>query len=108
MNYVINEINRLSEKFGEEFNWGTLSNGSTYVNELQKETDMSVYNEIKAIARSYSSDDVLFILDNNIYRIYHMTYSSARKSGYPVFIEFSDGIEAVGYITKQYIEEYCH
>ena len=66
MNYVINEINRLSEKFGEEFNWGTLSNGSTYVNELQKETDMSVYNEIKAIARSYSSDDVLFILDNNI------------------------------------------
>ena len=104
---ILNEIKRLSEQYGEGFNWNTLSDGITYVNELQKETDISEYTDIQAVARSYSNDDVLFILDNNTYRIYHLTYSSIRQDGYPKFVEFSDGMDVVSYIERQYIEECC-
>lgn len=107
MNDVIKGINSLSEKYGDEFSWGILTDGSSFVNELRKETDISLYTDIKAIARNYSGDDVLFLLDNTAYRIYHLTYSSDRQNGYPKFISFSDGAEAVSYIEKQYVEEYC-
>ena len=107
MNDVINIINSLHEKYGEEFNWGTLTNESTFVNELRKETDISLYTDIRAIARCYSNDDVLFMLNSNIYRIYHLTYSTVRQNVYPKFIEFSDVIDAFNYIEKQYVEEYC-
>ena len=46
MNDVINGINRLHEKYGEEFSWGILTNGSSFVNELRKETDISIYTDI--------------------------------------------------------------
>ena len=106
MNEVISGINSLSVKYGEGFSWGVITDGSSFVNELRKETDMSLYTDIKAIARSYSNDDVLFILDNTTYRIYHLTYSSDRQNGFPKFIGFSDGAEAVSYIEKQYVEEH--
>lgn len=53
---IISEINRLCDKYGDEFNWGIISESSNFLMELQKETDISPYNEVKAIARSYSSD----------------------------------------------------
>ena len=69
---IINEISRLCNKYGEDFNWGIIPEVNGFVRELEKETDISQYSDVKAIARSYSCDDVLFMLDNNIYRIYHL------------------------------------
>jgi len=74
--------------------------------ELEKETDISQYSDVKAIARSYSCDDVLFMLDNNIYRIYHLTYSTHNENGFPRFMEFVDTSRVIAYIEKQFIEEY--
>ena len=63
---IINEISRLCNKYGEDFNWGIIPEVNGFVRELEKETDISQYSDVKAIARSYSCDDVLFMLDNNM------------------------------------------
>lgn len=102
MNNIIKEINKLEEKYGEEFNWGTELNAEFFENELKSETSIKPYNEAKALARSYSSDDVLFVIDDEVYRIYHLTFSSGK----PRYQEFVDGQAAVDYIEKQFIKEY--
>lgn len=99
---VINEIRKLEEKYGEEFNWGTELKSEFFENELKKEVVLLSDSNVKAIARSYSNDDVLFVLDDKVYRIYHLTYSG----GTPRYQEFIDGKTAVDYIEKAYIEDY--
>ena len=103
---IISEINRLCNKYGEDFNWGIIPEENGFVRELKKETDISQYGDVKAIARCYSCDDVLFMLDNNIYRIYHLTYSTHNENGFPRFMEFVDISKVIAYIEKQFIEEY--
>lgn len=103
---IINEISRLCNKYGEDFNWGIIPEVNGFVRELEKETDISQYSDVKAIARSYSCDDVLFMLDNNVYRIYHLTYSTHNENGFPRFMEFVDTSRVIAYIEKQFIEEY--
>lgn len=103
---IISEIIRLSDKYGEEFNWGIVPKENGFVEALKKEVDISQYDDVKAIARSYSCDDVLFLLDNNIYRIYHLTYSMKNINGFPRYIEFFDVKKVVDYIENQFIEEY--
>ena len=56
----------MCNKYGEDFNWGIIPEVNGFVRELEKETDISQYSDVKAIARSYSCDDVLFMLDNNM------------------------------------------
>ncbi|PWT28910.1 hypothetical protein [Butyrivibrio fibrisolvens] len=102
MNNVISEINKLEEKYGEEFNWGTEFNPECFEAELKRETTITPFKSVKTIARSYSNDDVLFVLDDEIYRIYHLTYSG----GNPRYQEFADGQAVVDYIEKQFINEY--
>ena len=70
--------------------------------ELRKELVISPNSNVKALARSYSNDDVLFLLDEELYRISPLTYSV----GTPRYIEFSGGKAAVEYIEKQFVEEY--
>ena len=84
---VIREINNLEEKYGEEFNGGTEINREFYQSELAKETVLELYQDVKALAKSYSNDDVVFLLDSKVYRIYHLTYSD----GEPRYTEFLDG-----------------
>jgi len=103
---IISEISRLCDKYGEEFNWGIVPLENGFVRELEKETDVSQYDEVKAIARSYSCDEVLFLFDNNIYRIYHLTYSTNNLKGFPRYKEFLDVEQVVEYIENQFIEEY--
>jgi hypothetical protein len=103
---IISEISRLCNKYGEDFNWGIVPDDNGFVKELEKETDISQYSDVKAIARSYSCDDVLFMLDNNIYRIYHLTYSTYNENGFPRFMEFIDTNKVIAYIENQFIEEY--
>lgn len=106
MNEIISEISYLCDKYGDDFDWGILSSENRFVDELKRETDVSQHNEIEAIARSYSCDDVLFLFDSNIYRIYHLTYSANNENGFPRYIEFFDGKKVIEYIEKKYIEEY--
>ena len=95
---VTNEIRRLEEKYGEEFNWGTELKNEFFENELKKEAVLASSSNAKAIARSYSNDDVLFVLDDKVYRIYHLTYSGGK----PRYQEFIDGKAAVDYIEKDF------
>ncbi|WP_051563430.1 hypothetical protein [Butyrivibrio sp. LB2008] len=99
---VIAEVNKLELKYGDEFNWGTDMDNAFFEKELIKELVISPNSNVKALARSYSDDDVLFLLDEEVYRIYHLTYSV----GTPRYIEFADGKSAVEYIEKQFVEEY--
>ena len=103
---IISEISRLCNKYGEDFNWGIIPEENGFVKELEKETDICQYSDVKAIARSYSCDDVLFMLDNNIYRIYHLTYSNHNGDGFPRYKEFVDAKKVLAYIENQFVEEY--
>ena len=102
---VIREINKLEEKYGEEFNWGTEIDRKYYQRELEKEMVLEPlpFLDVKALAKSYSNDDVLFLLDSKVYRIYHLTYSD----GEPRYTEFLDGEKVVEYIEKRFVDEYC-
>ena len=103
---ITSEINKLCDKYGADFNWGMVPKENGFVSELRRETDISPYNEVIAIARSYSCDEVLFLLDNSIYRIYHLTYSTNHAKGFPRYIEFFDSQNVIEHIEKKYIEEY--
>ena len=100
---IIREINNLEKKYGEEFNWGTEINREFYQSELVKETVLAPYQNVIALAKSYSNDDVLFLLDNKVYRIYHLAYSD----GEPRYTESHDGEKVVEYIEKRFVDEYC-
>lgn len=99
---VISEISKLEAKYGEEFNWGTDLKPEYFDAELKRETTIAPFKSVKALARSYSKDDVLFILDDEVYRIYHLTYSG----GNPRYQEFADGQAVVDYIENLFINEY--
>ena len=103
--YVVREIGRLSNKYGENFNWGFVAENNGFVKELEKETDISQYRNVKAIARCYSCDDVLFMLDH-LYRIYHLTYSIHNENGFPKYKEFAEASKVISYMEKYFIEEY--
>lgn len=103
---IIKEINQLPYKYGEEFNWGIVPDNNTFVMELQNETNTSKYTQVKAIAHSYSNDDVLFLFDDKIYRIYHLTYSKQNVKGFPKYMEFTDDKTVIDYLEKQFVKEY--
>lgn len=103
---IIRELSHLCDKYGDDFDWGIVPEENGFVRELEKETDISQYNEVKAIARSYSCDDVLFLFDNHLYRIYHLTYSNHNGVGFPRYKEFVDAKKVLAYIENQFVEEY--
>ena len=103
---ITSEISRLCDKYGEDFNWGIVPKENGFVDELKRETDISHYNEVIAIARSYSCDEVLFLFDNGFCRIYHLTYSMSNLEGFPRYKEFLDAEKLVEYIENQFVEEY--
>ena len=106
-------IKELEEKYGEDFNWGIISDSKNYfVNELTSElsNDDVVKNaEVIALARSYSNDDVLFLIENNakkVYRIYHLTYSKCNAEGFPRYTEFEDINSIREYLEKEFISDF--
>lgn len=106
-------IKELEEKYGEDFNWGIISDSKNYfVNELKSELSNadSVKNaEVIALARSYSNDDVLFLIENKdkkVYRIYHLTYSKCNAKGFPRYTEFEDINSIREYLEKEFISDF--
>ena len=103
---IISELNHLHDKYGDDFNRGEVPNNNLFVSELKKETNISESTQVRAIARCYSNDDVLFVFNNHIYRIYHLTYSNNNHDVFPIYKEFFDSKNVIDYIEKQFIEEY--
>lgn len=104
----------LYDKYGEEFNWRMLPFSDKYfVEELKKEIGMGnqLFDKvIYAVARSYSADDALYLVDNvkgkDVYRIYHLTYNYVNSDGFPKCIELCGIEELKDYLENQFIEEF--
>jgi len=106
-------IKELEEKYGEDFNWAIISDSKIFfVNELKSElsNDDVVKNaDVIALARSYSNDDVLFLIENKdkkVYRIYHLTYSKCNAKGFPRYTEFEDINSIREYLEKEFISDF--
>ncbi len=99
------------DKYGDEFNWGIISHRASYfAEELKKEVgdnDPIFQKDITAVARSYSADDVLFLVDNqkDTYRIYHLTYSH-KEDKFLRFVELENIEKVKEFLESQFIDEY--
>lgn len=106
---IIEELfENMTDKYGDDFNWMLVpASNKRFVDELNKELgDSGFTHPIYAVARCESNDDVLFFIDENDYRIYHLTYSGHNTEGYPSFISFDGREPAIEYIEKEYTENY--
>lgn len=102
----------LCKKYGDDFNWHMLPfSNQTFVAELKKEIGKNhfLYNkQIWAVAKCDSSDDVLYLADNDggtdIYYIFHLTYMECNTGGFPRYKKF-EGINAVNEYIEQSINQ---
>jgi len=98
----------LYEKYHDVFCWRILPlSNKSFVTELKREIGQSHFlypRKIWSVAKCDSNDDVLFVTENDnkedIYYIFHLTYSDHNIEGYPQYKELN-GIEKV----KEYLEE---
>lgn len=99
------------DKYGDEFNWGIIPyKASHFVEELKKEVgnnDPMFQKDICAVARSYSADDVLFLVDDekDTYRIYHLTYSH-KEDKFLRFVEMENIEKVKEFLERQFIDKY--
>lgn len=101
--YVYSAESELTKKFLSEnpqIEWFALNSkqGGNFVKELHSELTEShpLYCiEAMAYAKSESSDDVLFSLDNGKCAIVHLTYSRQNIEGFPKFTKFESIEEAL-------------
>ncbi len=102
-------ITALAEEYGEDFNWSLIpETNNYYITELKKElgADNPLFkNSVCAIAKCESNDDVLYVLNGDIWRIYHLTYSASNSEGYPKYEEFSSIKAASEYIQDRFLKE---
>ena len=96
------------DKYGDNFNWMIIPfSNKSFADELNKELGENKFTHpIYAVAKCESNDDVLFLIDENDYRIYHLTYSKNNIEGYPRFLSFEGRESAIKYIEKEYVENY--
>ena len=101
-------FSKLEEKYGDDFNWGVTDN-SGFLVEVTSELNNQhpLFDRIeKVIARCYSNDDVLFLLNNGNYVIVHLTYLKINTAGFPAYKEFSDICTALEFIEKQFVSDF--
>lgn len=106
-------MENLIAEYGDDFNWYLIPfTNNTFLNELKRELqsdDSFLLGEICAVAKCESNDDVLFVSKINneeIWRIYHLTYSNNNIKGYPKYVEFLNEKNALEYIQNQFKSEY--
>ena len=99
---------KLIGKYGDNFNWTLVPfSNNSFVDELNKELgDNKFTHPIFAVAKCEANDDVLFLIEEDDYRIYHLTYSKNNINGYPRFILFDGRLSAINYIEKEYVDNY--
>ena len=103
----------LIKRYGEAIDWEPVAfSNKTLVAELKSEigeNDPLYSEEIYAVAKRGSRDDVLFVTDNendtDIYRIYHLTYSKTNTEGFPRYKEFKGIKEVKQYIVNEFMRE---
>ncbi|MDE7271961.1 MAG: hypothetical protein K2N95_02710 [Lachnospiraceae bacterium] len=104
----------LSEKYGDSFHWRMLPlSNKSFVNELKREIGQShfLYNrKIWAVAKCDSRDDVLFVTVNDdredVYYIFHLTYSDDNAIGYPQYKELNGVVKMKEYIEERYLADF--
>lgn len=71
------------------------------------DNDPMFQKDICAVARSYSADDVLFLVDDekDTYRIYHLTYSH-KEDKFLRFVEMENIEKVKEFLERQFIDEY--
>ncbi len=112
-------MEELYREYGKEFNWHMipLSQASRgfFIEELKKELgeDNDFFkNDVYAVAKCDSNDDVLYLTGegktetDEIWRIYHLTYSPVNKDGFPKYTEFASRKAAMEYIRDGFEREY--
>lgn len=102
-------ITALAEEYSEDFNWSLIPETDYYITELKKElgADNPLFqNSVRAIAKCESNDDILYVLNGTIWRIYHPTYSANNSEEYPKYEEFSSIKAAAEYIHDKFVKEY--
>ena len=106
----------LYNKYGEDFNWYmipfTHADG-VFVAELKKEIgkDHFLYDKkIEVVAKCESNDDVLYVTKNglgeDVYYIFHLTYSKHNSDGYPRYEGFADIFAVKEFLEKSYVKDY--
>ena len=109
-------IHELTCEYGDSFNWYliplTKSTGF-FVDELKRELgegDNIFSSKIYAVAKCESNDDVLFLICDDslkeLWRIYHLTYSSDNSIGFPKYAEFTSRKSVADFIQNQYVAEF--
>ena len=102
-------ISGLSDEYGDEFNWDIIPfSNKSFIDELKRElkpTDPFIQHDIYAVLKCDSNDDVLYVGSdasgkNEIWRIYHLTYSKSNTEGFPRYEEFSSRKDAAEYIRE--------
>ena len=104
-------LGNLIEKYGaDEFPWEfiPLSQAcNSFIKALQAELSESHplhdRNIRWAIAKSGAADDVLFLGEDGVYFIVHLTYSKTNSLGSPHFFEFPDLNAAIKHIEEQFL-----
>ena len=109
--YVDEMMDNLYQQYVDEFNWSRISfSNKSFVEELKRELDpgdVFLSGAVYAVAKCDSNDDVLYLgvdgLDaRELWRIYHLTYSSHNTDGFPRYVEFYSREEVAEYIQDQF------
>ena len=108
-------IDSLYQEYGDEFNWSMIPfSNKSFVEELKRELnpgDVFLSGAVYAVAKCDSNDDVLYLGADSlevreIWRIYHLTYSSHNTDGFPRYVEFNSRKEVAEYIQDQFAVEF--
>lgn len=109
-------ICHLVEKYGDEFNWRmipSMASQGAFVDELKRELgeESDIFHDrIYAVAKCDSADDVLFLIGDGsteeLWRIYHLTYTADNAPGFPRYQEFSNGKAVGDFIEDQFVREF--
>lgn len=108
---TVEEIfNDLSCKYSNAFNWSMVPlKNKTLVEELKREicSDHFLYHKlIWAVAKCDSNDDVLYVTDDEVYYIIHLTYSLHNADEYPKCKEFTSIGEVKSFLEQSFCENY--
>ncbi|MCB5883178.1 hypothetical protein LIR45_12490 [Lachnospiraceae bacterium EP-SM-12S-S03] len=106
----------LYDKYGEDFNWYMLpltQADGMFVTELKNEIgeDHFLYDKrIWAVAKCESNDDVLYVTKNglgeDVYYIFHLTYSKHNSDGFPRYERFADIFAVKEFLEQSYVKDY--
>ena len=99
-------------KYGDDFGWHIIPSEkreTSFVNVLEQELksdDPFLTNTVYSVFKCDMNDDVLFLSTDgkgsDIWRIYHLTYSSSYHEGFPKYKQFDSLRAAAIYMTEQY------